>query len=53
MFYENVILGHVNVSTTMAYVHKDMDAKKEAVERFTNHMFSLTEYEPGTKQKTA
>lgn len=47
------LLGHSNLSTTMTYIHKDLDTKKDAVEKFTNHMLSLTEYEHGTKQKTA
>lgn len=47
------MLGHANLNTTMTYIHQGMDAKKEAVEKFTNHILSLTEYELGTKQKTA
>jgi len=37
----------------MSYIHQDLDAKKEAVEKFTNHVLALTEYEPGTNVKTA
>ena len=47
------MLGHANLNTTMTYIHKDLDAKKEAVEKFTSHMLALTEYEPGTNVKTA
>jgi len=46
------MLGHANLNTTMTYIHKDLDAKKEAVEKFTNHVLALTEYEPGTNIKT-
>jgi integrase len=47
------MLGHSNLDTTMTYIHKDLDARKEAVEKFTNHILTLTEYEPGTNVKTA
>jgi len=47
------MLGHSSLSTTMSYIHQDLDAKKEAVEKFTNHVLALTEYEPGTNIKTA
>ena len=47
------MLGHANLNTTMTYIHKDLDAKKEAVEKFTNHVLALTGYEPGTNVKTA
>jgi len=47
------MLGHANLNTTMTYIHKDLDVKKEAVKKFTSHMLALTEYEPGTHVKTA
>ena len=47
------MLVHSSLSTTMSYIHQDLDAKKEAVEKFTNHVLALTGYEPGTNVKTA
>ena len=47
------MLGHSDLNTIMTYVHQDLNAKKEAVERFTSHMLALARYEPGTNVKTA
>lgn len=47
------MLGHANLNTTMGYLHRDMESKRNAVEKFTNHVLGLTEYELSTKQKTA
>lgn len=47
------MLGHASLNTTMNYIHRDMDTRKEAIEKFTNHMLALTEYESGTNIKTA
>lgn len=47
------LLGHANLNTTMTYIHRGIDAQKEAVEKFSNHVLSLKEYDPGTTCKTA
>lgn len=47
------MLGHASISTTMGYIHRDMESKKNAVEKFTNHLLGLTEYELSTNQKIA
>lgn len=47
------MLGHANLNTTVTYIHQGMDAKKEAVEKFTTHVLSLTGYDSGTTHKTA
>ncbi len=47
------MLGHSNLNTTMTYIHQDLAAKKEAVEKFTSHILALTRYDPGTNVKTA
>lgn len=47
------MLGHTNLNTTMTYVHRDLDDKKETVEKFTKHVLSLKEYELRTIYKTA
>ena len=39
------ILGHSNLNTTMTYIHEDLNAKKEAVEKFTNHILGFAGYE--------
>lgn len=47
------LLGHSHTDITMGYIHKDFNSQKEAIEKFTNHMLSLQEYERGTNQKIA
>lgn len=47
------LLGHADVSMTMQYIHKDLNTKKEAVEKFTEHVLSLGRYDTGTTVKTA
>jgi integrase len=51
------LLDHRDIATTMRYVHRDLNAKREAVERLTAHYLDIgenpTEYERGTKHKIA
>ncbi|OHB74136.1 MAG: hypothetical protein A2W17_09110 [Planctomycetes bacterium RBG_16_41_13] len=47
------MLGHSSLNTTAGYLHPGMESKRDAVEKFTQHMLRLTRYEAGTNQKTA